>query len=250
MRKNAEAKKKSNEELAEALKDDCGLDLWTRHAHLEVLQARLEDEPDALVTVMAPVRHRRSGEDEDPEPITYALVEGDRYHLQQRLEEERVKELPRLLCCARGKQHIAPMTMNLKVRGTRDAYKEKTDKYVDILAWVFRSGAKVFNPGAPLHCSQAIIRFCPFCAAPVPGFRKRKDPPPHIHEPDSDGDYCGHCESRSRACVCLFPESAWEASYISGCHPAKHKWVTDPYVTDPGWEICSVMGCVVQREHQ
>lgn len=55
-------------------------------------------------------------------------------------------------------------------------------------------------------------QFCPFCGTKLPEIRRVPPDqiPGKLHTPMHDGDYCGTCKERSRACTCLYPELAWE----------------------------------------
>jgi hypothetical protein len=56
-----------------------------------------------------------------------------------------------------------------------------------------------------------VPEFCPFCATNLPDIERRPEDelPGPVHRPVADGDYCGTCDERSRACECWGPEVLW-----------------------------------------
>lgn len=54
------------------------------------------------------------------------------------------------------------------------------------------------------------VRFCPFCAAPVPRTRRMERPPLDLCVVTDGGYYCDTCFERLNGCLCLPPEAAFE----------------------------------------
>ncbi len=139
-------------------------------------------------------------DDDGGTPEAFYAAERERERLQDRLTIERAAELPRLPCCDDGSRHILPC--DLPIQCDDGTWNTR-------MAWVIDSAERVFEPHKIVG-GHIRIAFCPFCGTPTPPFRRKDPPPPHVHQPISDGDHCGGCESRSRSCICSYPESTWE----------------------------------------
>jgi len=54
------------------------------------------------------------------------------------------------------------------------------------------------------------VRFCPWCAAEVPGLVKQPDPAEHYTCYSDGGYYCDECSERLQGCFCLPAVCAWK----------------------------------------
>jgi len=110
-------------------------------------------------------------------------------------EEEQSAEMPGPLCCPDIAQYPV-------VRG----FVSHDDAVADpdaVPRWVATAAYKGDDTDA------AEVKFCPFCATPLPSFRKKDPPPPQLWGPDDY--YCQNCKERNMNCVCSLPGSNWEA---------------------------------------
>lgn len=110
-------------------------------------------------------------------------------------EEEQAAEMPGPLCCPDIAQYPV-------VR----AFVEHDDAISNpdvVPRWIATARYQGDDTDA------AEVKVCPFCATPLPGFRKKANPPPQLWGPD---DYrCQNCKERNQNCVCSLPGSNWEA---------------------------------------
>lgn len=78
--------------------------------------------------------------------------------------------------------------INVRESARREAYKESRE-YLPVIA---------------------VPYFCPFCARPLPEFRRKENPPEPMCQPCDALLYCETCGERLQACDCHELAEAWE----------------------------------------
>lgn len=121
----------------------------------------------------------------------------EEYELREAWNAERVAEMPRLMCCKEG--------------GVLFAHRkfDEEDKVVGLRWSLYLSE----HPYESYPQRRTELKFCPFCATPVPKLVKKAVPPPHLCDDEGQDGYCRHCGERCGthgSCICSYPEAAWE----------------------------------------
>ncbi len=120
--------------------------------------------------------------------------------LRDRRRRECLAELPRLVCCKPGSQHVGL------------SYDPDS-----LLGPVWKIGSywslySEHNSGLPFdERIPPPINFCPFCGECTPELKLRSVPPERLHH-STDGYYCDCCSERCNSCYCSHPAAAFEIS--------------------------------------
>jgi hypothetical protein len=117
-------------------------------------------------------------------------------------EKTRYEAIPKLTCCPESSTyHAIYFSVDPYMEPTKGRWQSTESKYLAEKRWL--AGGEEF-PDRPE------VKFCPFCASPVPKMRMKPEPPAEIMRCTDGGYYCDTCSERLMECRCLPPEAAFE----------------------------------------